>query len=204
MNTFVISDTHFNHENIKKYEGRPDNFNELIVENWNKIVKKEDLVIHLGDVIMGKNAQQELPKILSQLNGKKILCRGNHDEEKKWATPEVLMHAGFDFVTDYFVYENIAYSHVPLTPLPYGVYVPDPFSNSLIQNQVILNIHGHFHRKDPTGPHFDFQPGYYDRAYFWENRHRYINVSHIFEDTLSPISLEEIQQIWEEKQKGGE
>ena len=50
MKFFVIGDTHFLHENIIKYCNRPTDFNKLIIKNWNKVVKAEDVVIHLGDV----------------------------------------------------------------------------------------------------------------------------------------------------------
>lgn len=31
--TWLITDRHHNHKAIIKYEGRPENFNELIIEN---------------------------------------------------------------------------------------------------------------------------------------------------------------------------
>ena len=50
---YFTADTHFNHENILDYCRRPYNniqeMNEALVENWNKTVKKEDTVYHLGD-----------------------------------------------------------------------------------------------------------------------------------------------------------
>ena len=48
MKTYVIADTHFNHSNIIKYCNRPFNdvidMNEKIINNWNKVVKKEDMI----------------------------------------------------------------------------------------------------------------------------------------------------------------
>lgn len=203
MNIWVISDTHFNHANIKIYEKRPDNHNEIIVENWNKIVKPEDMVIHLGDVIMGQNAQENLRALLPTLNGRKILCRGNHDHEKRWGKGVDLMEMGFDFVCDYFVYDEFAFSHVPLTPLPTSLYQKDKEHGLLTQKEVECNIHGHFHRKDPEGDGGNFQPGFYDPSYFWNHREKYINVSRMFEDQLRPFSLEEVIDAWLQK-KGGE
>ena len=79
---FFTSDTHFGHTNIIKYCNRPfvdkEEMNKVLIENWNSVVKPEDTVYHLGDVSFMK--QEESYKILKQLNGRKILIRGNHDK----------------------------------------------------------------------------------------------------------------------------
>lgn len=79
MRIWIIADTHFYHENIKRYQGRPDDFNEQIIRNWNKLVAYDDVVIHLGDVIFGLDKETRLPSLIASLPGKKVLCRGNHD-----------------------------------------------------------------------------------------------------------------------------
>lgn len=79
MKIFVIADTHFYHKNIVKFENRPLDNVEQIIANWNKAVRPDDLVIHLGDVIFGLNKDTVLPDLMKRLMGKKILCRGNHD-----------------------------------------------------------------------------------------------------------------------------
>lgn len=194
MKIWCISDTHFFHENIKKYENRPEGFEKTVIANWNKLVKYDDLIIHLGDVLMGLNSADNCKSIMATLPGKKILCRGNHDVEKKWGTGVGFMERGFDVAVDYFVYDRYAFSHCPLTPLPYQ-------SPQKYKEQVILNIHGHFHRKDPTSDGGNFQPGYYDPKYFWNNKSKYINVSHMFEDELRPFELEEVIQMWLDREK---
>lgn len=50
----------------------------VLVENWNNTVKPEDTVIHLGDVIF--YGRDKADKFIKQLNGYKILIRGNHDK----------------------------------------------------------------------------------------------------------------------------
>ena len=184
MRLWIIADTHFYHENIKRYQGRPDDFNEQIIRNWNKLVAYDDVVIHLGDVIFGLGKETRLPSLTASLPGKKILCRGNHDPKPA----EWYMEHGFDFACDYYVYKDVAFSHAPLTPLPPQTLVSDG-------RPVRLNVHGHFHKggqrqvDTPAPIHKD---NYYDSAYYRENRDKYILVQ--IEDGLTPLLLESVLQ----------
>ena len=100
-NIYLISDTHFAHKNIMKYENRPFkdliDMREKLILNWNMLVKPEDTVIHLGDFGMcNKDATSE---ILSRLNGHKIIIKGNHDSHgNQW-----FLDAGFEEVHKYLV-----------------------------------------------------------------------------------------------------
>jgi calcineurin-like phosphoesterase family protein len=89
MKKYILTDSHFNHTNIIKYENRPENFKELIVNNWIDIVPADAEVYHLGDVIF-KQAY-ELGEILAKTPGTKHLCLGNHDREK----PTWFINKGF-------------------------------------------------------------------------------------------------------------
>lgn len=81
---FFTSDTHFNHSNILKYCSRPwktvEEMNEGLIKNWNEVVGHDDTVYHLGDFAMGN--RKTIPEILSMLNGRIVLIRGNHDFSK--------------------------------------------------------------------------------------------------------------------------
>ena len=81
---YFIADTHFYHENIIKYCNRPlknsKQMNEYIVNKWNSVVTKDDIVYHLGDV--GFGSTDELKELVGRLNGTKILIRGNHDYKR--------------------------------------------------------------------------------------------------------------------------
>lgn len=185
MKIFVISDTHFNHEKMIEYCGRPFGFNDIIIKNWNKKVSADDLVIHLGDVILGRDS--DLKGIMANLPGKKIICRGNHDHHNnQW-----YMDAGFDFVCDYYVYDNIAFSHAPLTPLPYQTIKQHSRDTVFINREVEFNIHGHFHNSNHRNNE-KIKDRYYDYAYYAKNRDKYRLVQ--IEDTLRPFTLEEI--LW--------
>ncbi|MBO5712026.1 MAG: metallophosphoesterase [Acholeplasmatales bacterium] len=78
---FYISDTHFDHFNIMYYDNRPFNtveeMNAKMIENWNKVVNKEDEVFILGDFCWDK--EPRWIELLEQLNGQKTLIQGNHD-----------------------------------------------------------------------------------------------------------------------------
>ena len=81
MNQWFTSDTHFGHENIIKFSGRPfanvKEMNEALLDYWNQTVKPEDTVYHLGDVAMGHF--DDSWEYVKKLNGNIILVLGNHD-----------------------------------------------------------------------------------------------------------------------------
>lgn len=83
LDTYLISDTHFGQDSVVVHEaireriathlGYKNHF-DLLVDNWNARVKKDDLVLHLGDVYFGDGL-----KYIKKLNGKKRLIIGNND-----------------------------------------------------------------------------------------------------------------------------
>lgn len=122
---WCVADTHFFHKAICKYEGRPENFNEILIANWNALVGDDDLVIHLGDVIFAGG--EKLIWVNSQLKGRKVLVKGNHDNN----TNEWYMDHGFMFACDGFRWDHVWFTHEPAKFLPDGC---------------TLNVHGHLHR----------------------------------------------------------
>ena len=78
MANYFTADTHFGHKNIIKYCNRPfdsiDEMNEVMIENWNRVVSSKDNVYHLGDF-----GFKDINLILSRLNGNIHLIHGNHD-----------------------------------------------------------------------------------------------------------------------------
>lgn len=134
MNTWVISDTHFGHENIITYCKRPfknaDHMDQIMIERWQERVRPEDIIYHLGDVGLTKGDYLE-KKIMPRLPGKKILVLGNHDKSAKR-----MMEMGFDFAC-----ENMMIQH--FNHLLYLVHRPQ----SLHRGDYIL--HGHIHNSTP-------------------------------------------------------
>lgn len=78
---FYISDTHWGHVNCLKFDNRPwfniEEADNALINNWNSVVTNDDVVYVLGDMFWYKPA--EAIKILDQLNGQKVLVKGNHD-----------------------------------------------------------------------------------------------------------------------------
>jgi len=130
-NIFFTSDTHFGHQNIIKYCDRPfDDFNhmnEILIKNWNEVVKPDNIVYFLGDFAFG-NVKNYYRDLSERLNGEIILLKGNHDRGKELEKYFDLidhMHpftfAGYKFV--------LSHRPLPKNQIPVGYY----------------NLHGHIH-----------------------------------------------------------
>lgn len=81
---FFTLDSHFYHRNVLKFENRPfdtvEEMNEGLIQAWNSVVSKNDIIYHLGDMVFGGISNWK--EILPRLNGKLRLIRGNHDDSK--------------------------------------------------------------------------------------------------------------------------
>jgi calcineurin-like phosphoesterase family protein len=112
---WFTSDTHFFHRNIIKYcqasRGRfkdEEEMNDAIISAWNNRVGENDIVYHLGDVAFG--AAIKAAAILSRLNGKKILIKGNHDDRHLKSYQFV---NSWDYVADSYL--EIMIDDIPVT-----------------------------------------------------------------------------------------
>ena len=130
---FLVSDTHFGHMGVCRFtrnDGvtklRPwdsaEEMDEAMVKAWNERVKPTDKVYHLGDVVINRKAL----KILSRLNGDKVLIRGNHDI---FRDDEYRMY--FRELRAYHVMNGLILSHIPVHEASLGRFG--------------CNIHGHLH-----------------------------------------------------------
>lgn len=79
---YFSSDQHFNHKNIIEYCKRPftsiEEMNEKLIENWNRVVTKDDIIYNLGDFCFHTNGNS-LQTIENRLNGRIVHIIGNHD-----------------------------------------------------------------------------------------------------------------------------
>lgn len=137
-NIFIISDTHFSHENIYQFfnydrtKMRPwdnaEDADNYMIEKWNEIVKPNDKVYHLGDVGSNRN---KLDIIMPKLNGRKILIKGNHD---KFKPKFYLQH--FKDIRGCHNLDNYLLTHIPI--------------HTESKDKFKLNIHGHVHANSLT------------------------------------------------------
>lgn len=82
MNRWFTSDLHFGHHKIITYCDRPYeniwHMRDALVENWNSYIDPHDLVYVLGDFSFHAK-REDTEQLLLELNGIKILIKGNHD-----------------------------------------------------------------------------------------------------------------------------
>lgn len=156
MTTFVASDIHFGHLNIITYcphRGGPETdwvkvaaMNEKIISNFNEVVGVNDETYFVGDIAMG--IIEKAPALISRLNGKKYLIRGNHDKtltKKREGYENSFADMLFEWVKDYhemfYTYEGkkhmLCMSHFPM-------------SHWNGMNKGSMMIHGHLHG-NPSG-----------------------------------------------------
>jgi calcineurin-like phosphoesterase family protein len=130
---FLVSDTHFGHKGVCHFTRNdgvtklrpwdtPEEMDEAMVEAWNERVRPTDKVYHLGDVVINRKAL----KIMSRLNGDKVLIRGNHD-----IFPDVEYREYFRELRAYHVMNGMILSHIPVHAESLGRFG--------------VNIHGHLH-----------------------------------------------------------
>ena len=126
---FVIADLHFDHGKVAQHRGFADRdaHNAALIEAWNSVVSKKDVVYVLGDVWDCA--------YLRLANGTKKLAMGNHDQEKMERYLGV-----FTKVRSYFEYDNCLLSHIPVHPNQFGRYR--------------LNVHGHMHAHKLDDPRY--------------------------------------------------
>lgn len=78
---FYISDNHFDHSNIIRYDNRPfmnkKQMDETMIDRWNEVISDNDTVYILGDFSWHK--EEKTFAILNSLAGRKVLVKGNHD-----------------------------------------------------------------------------------------------------------------------------
>ena len=138
---FVTSDLHFGHDRQFLYGPRGFNsiqeHDETVIKNWNEIVRPDDTVWVLGDLMLGDNAHGM--SCLNQLNGTLNVCLGNHDTDSRK-----------------FLYENTAWKIASVqyaTVIKYGKYhfylshYPTMTANLEKEHltQCLINLFGHTH-----------------------------------------------------------
>jgi len=157
---FFTSDWHLGHEKAIGYDERPfsslENMAENLITRFNATVPENGVTYFLGD--MG-NRPEDIKKVISRLNGIKVLILGNHDSGMG-----TMYNCGFDVVTWgaqlYVGKELVTLTHCPLI----GVWredtslMKDPTENwhgekrakhrqCAIENKGQFHLHGHIHSR---------------------------------------------------------
>lgn len=173
-NIFFIGDTDFGHHKILEFEKEARPFktigehDEALINNWNSVVGKRDVIYHLGDVIF--SGSQQYKKILSRLQGIKQLILGNHDRMR-----QLLPY--FNSMFGAHKFDGCSLTHIPIHPSQFYRFK--------------YNIHGHLHSDNVK-----IQTQMYGRLGEYtliENDRRYINVS-AEQINLIPISYDDLKK----------
>jgi calcineurin-like phosphoesterase family protein len=138
MTVWIGSDFHWGHKNILSFcpiTRAPyrdvQHMSETMILEWNSLVKPEDTIYLLGDVAFMSG--YEAARVLSRLNGIKILVAGNHDV-KTLKVPA--FRDSFEEVHDYL---EIIYDGVKICMCHYPIFDHNGAGRGSIM------LHGHRH-----------------------------------------------------------
>lgn len=135
-NIWLISDTHFGHNKDFIWKARGfssvEEMNNTIIERWNEVVKDEDIVYHLGDVMLGD--LDTGMGILKQLKGNINLAIGNHDTTNR-------IHE-FNNLTNF---NNIQFGYRLTHGKKSFILTHYPTLTGNFDNSKTYSIHGHTH-----------------------------------------------------------
>lgn len=118
MALYTIADLHLSvgvQKPMDIFGGRWQGYMEKIEKNWRAVIAPEDTVVIGGDVSWGLNLNESLPdfQLLSDLPGKKIIGKGNHDlwwctvrKMKRFFEENQIKNIDFLF-NNCFIYDNI-------------------------------------------------------------------------------------------------
>jgi calcineurin-like phosphoesterase family protein len=180
--TWLISDTHFGHKNIIKFQQRPESHEAIMLSEWINAVGEHDDILHLGDVFMGKQGNPaRWASIISRLPGRKYLIIGNHDG----LGYPLYERAGFTIIPE-FQQGEVVFTHRPITKMDVW---------ALTRPEWTTNIHGHIHgntlTQNPDDPEDQYVLG--DK--------RYINLSVEVTD-YKPVRLGNVFPLQKSPKRG--
>lgn len=183
---WLISDTHYNHENIigfcRSEFANPDDMNSHIVKVWNEYIKPDDDVWHLGDFALKTGLKKEETRnLFKQLNGRIHLIRGNHDNLKQikdfgWTSiqdEEFIIINGVKFRMTHFSY-------------PWGMTEMDKQERPECKTEPIPN--------PETGEIYPLLNGHVHKV--WAVRKNCLNVG--WDIWKRPINTDDVWRIFEE------
>ena len=112
MRRWVIADNHWFHDRILSLCNRPANHMDLLISNCQRLIKPDDVLYDLGDVIFYH--YERLAELLAMIPCRKILVRGNHDKKRDgWYVKQ-----GFSEVCNAIFVGGCLLTHRPLDEIP--------------------------------------------------------------------------------------
>ena len=139
--TLFTSDLHLGHNNIVNLCKRPfadvDEMDAVLIDNWNRKVKKNDVVYLTGDAVWDK---KKVAFYMEQLSGKKILIAGNHDST--WIKREECKK----YFDDIVPYLEVHLNGHPITMCHYPM-LEWRSSREESKRKLGYLIHGHIHNR---------------------------------------------------------
>ena len=155
MKTWITSDLHFGHANIKKFcpetRGRfrdVEHMRETMIGEWNQLVGQDDTVYILGDVAFLPAA--EAVAIMHRLHGRKILIEGNHDRK---LLNDPAFRACFDQVHNYL---RLTHNGQLVILFHYPIAEFDQMHRGAV------HLHGHLHGNTSGLEHYRVRDMGYD------------------------------------------
>lgn len=138
--TYIVSDTHFGHENIKAFCHRPSDVESTMIENWARAVGPDDTLLHLGDLSYKSNSFFK-NVIAPHLTGKrKLIVLGNHDRQRFSFYRDSGFQIAQPFQIDYRDHV-IQFSHYPWNP---------EYDEGREPPENVVRVHGHIHNNGYT------------------------------------------------------
>jgi len=86
MTVYFTADSHFGHDAIRGYCGRPfptiEEHDEALTGEWNRVVGLKDTVYHLGDFTLGGEATAR--RYFARLNGRVCILGNEFHHDRRW------------------------------------------------------------------------------------------------------------------------
>ncbi len=205
-NTWVVSDTHFGHDNIVGFCARPEDHEQVIIAEWRKWIPDDATVLHLGDLNYGKNAWFK-NIIAKELTGnRKLLIQGNHDRQRY----SFYRTAGFQIVKPFKIRVHrrpdglvadtskwdrpfeVSFSHYPWNPDEDGTMMDH-----------MWRLHGHIHNNGYTrNGYVPFLKNHINLS-VEQTRYRPVNLKLLLDGALigryDPTTDEQLEEVREER-----
>jgi calcineurin-like phosphoesterase family protein len=183
MDIWVTSDLHFGHQ--KEFLYMPRGFcsiyehDNAIIKNWNSVVKEEDMVYVLGDIMLNDNDYGR--KCFNQLNGFKFIVLGNHDTDaRKELYPDLRGVLGVSMA------QMIKYDKYHFFLCHYPTIASNHDFEKPLKNRII-NLCGHTHTSDKFK---DWDKGYIYHCELDAHDLKPVNIDKIIQDIKEKVGVE--------------